>query len=64
MTTDDQPRRGRGQPRIGPEVMVRIHDHTLAQIDAGARARGITRAAYIRQLLELALAPPITRARR
>lgn len=59
-TTTDPPRRGRGRPSTGVPIMVRIPAEELELIDAGARARGITRADYLRQLVRHALTPPVT----
>ena len=41
--------RGRGRPRTGTAVMVRIPPHVLAVIDAMAETRGTTRANIIRE---------------
>jgi hypothetical protein len=43
---------GRGRPSTGVKVQVRIPADLLAEIDVEAEQRGMTRAAYIRMLVD------------
>jgi hypothetical protein len=54
VTASDTPAatRGRGRPPIGPQVPVRIPADLLADIDAEADRRGITRSDEIRRRCE------------
>jgi hypothetical protein len=51
VTAPDVPaaRRGRGRPSIGREIKLAVPDDLLADIDAEAKRRGITRADEIRR---------------
>jgi hypothetical protein len=49
-------RRGRGRPPVGPEVRgLRLDAGDLAEIEALAEARGVTRSVVIRELVGEAL---------
>lgn len=43
------------------KVEFRLSEEDLAAVDAAARARGITRADYLRQLVSQSLTPPVSR---
>ncbi len=47
-----QEKRGRGRPRIGPVVEVRLPDDILATIDQCAEVNDMTRAEIIREAIE------------
>jgi hypothetical protein len=54
--TEEDYRRGRGRPAIGPEVKTRLADHEVAQVDAIAASTGLSRAQVIRQAVQAHLA--------
>lgn len=48
--------RGRpGRPKVGPPVEIRLPDELLERLDGLAAKRGMTRAALIRELVEVGL---------
>jgi hypothetical protein len=47
--------RGPGRPEIGEAINVRLGDRRLADVDAFARKRGLTRAAALRDLVDAGL---------
>lgn len=47
--------RGPGRPEIGEAINVRLGDDRLARVDAEAKRRGKSRAATIRELIDVAL---------
>jgi hypothetical protein len=57
--TEDDYRRGRGRPAIGPEVKTRLADHEVAQVDAIAASTGLSRAQVIRQAVQGYLAQQV-----
>ena len=52
-------RRGRGRPAIGPEVKTRLAEHEVAQVDAIAASTGLSRAQVIRQAVQGYLAQQV-----
>ncbi len=57
MTITDTPR-GRGRPKVGDRVVVRLPPEMLWEVDQRATAAGTTRADEIRHLIALALEEP------
>ena len=51
----DLERRGPGRPAIGPEIKTRVSPELLADIAQAADAAGLTRSAWLRQVIEAAL---------
>lgn len=49
-------RRRPGRPTIGPEIKTRVAPELLADIEAAAEAAGLARSAWLRQVIEGALA--------
>ena len=45
-----------GRPTIGPEIKTRVAPELLADIEAAAEAAGLARSAWLRQVIEGALA--------
>jgi Ribbon-helix-helix protein, copG family len=52
MTSTPEQQRGRGRPPIGAPVRVRLPHDLVAWLDRQAAALGISRAAYVREVLE------------
>jgi hypothetical protein len=49
---DPTPATGPGRPPVGPPIQIRLPADLLAEIDVDAENLGLTRAAYIREVLE------------
>lgn len=54
-------RPGSGRPEVGGRVTVSLGTDLLARVDEGAAAAGLTRAAFLRQILTGVLIPPCER---